>query len=135
MCKLVRKVTPTKNNNNIQGICQSIPRPQHGYMRCTRKKINGKFPSGTKCKLKCRKGYEPSGYMRKKCTEIGMWMGTDATCEEESKLITTTTRSVMTAVRSHIVIFIFDGQSSFFLGHPTDILVCIHRQPVLFFQR
>ena len=104
MCKLVRKVTPTNNNNNIQGICQSIPRPQHGYMRCTRKKINGKFPSGTKCKLKCRKGYEPSGYMRKKCTQIGIWMGTDATCEEESKLITTTTRSVMTAVRSHIVI-------------------------------
>ena len=96
-CKLVRKVTTTKPRKI--GICISIPRPLNGYMRCTRKKIYGRFPLGTKCKLKCRKGYEPSAYMRKKCTEGGAWVGSDASCKEEVKVTTTTTQATTTTVR------------------------------------
>ena len=73
-----------------------MPRPSNGYMRCTRRKIRGRFPLGTKCKLKCRNGYTPSGYMRKKCVETGYWVGTDATCEDEKRLRVVTSKSTTT---------------------------------------
>ena len=89
-------MSPTSNRN--KGICQSISRPLHGYMRCTRKKIYGRFPLGTKCKLKCRNGYVPSGYMRKKCTDGGKWTGSDAECIDDSKVMVTSTQSTTTTV-------------------------------------
>ena len=67
-------------------------------MRCTRKKIYGRFPLGTKCKLKCRNGYVPSGYMRKKCTDKGNWIGSDAKCIKDAKVGVTSTPSTTTTV-------------------------------------
>ncbi len=70
-CKLARKPQP----------CQSAVRPKHGYLRCSRRKNNGFYPVGTKCKLQCRRGYRPTGMMRKKCTGNAEWSGPDAQCE------------------------------------------------------
>ena len=102
-CKLVHKISSTSTSNKISststsknGICISIPRPLNGFMRCTRRKTHGKFPIGTKCKLKCRNGFVPSGYMKKKCTDRGNWVGTDATCEDETARVTTTARYTTT---------------------------------------
>ena len=96
---MVKKVTQITQSRN-QGVCQSIPRPLNGFMRCTRRKTFGKFPVGTKCKLKCRRGFVPSAYMKKKCVEGGNWIGFDATCEDESKPRTTSTISTTTTTKT-----------------------------------
>ncbi len=54
-------------------------------MRCNRRKSarKGLYPTGTKCKLKCRRGYRPTGRMRKKCGADGLWSGPDAECQRD----------------------------------------------------
>ena len=101
-CKLVKKVTQISSSRN-QGVCISIPRPLNGYMRCTRRKTFGKFAIGTKCKLKCRRGFVPSAYMKKKCVDGGNWIGSDATCVDESKPRTTSTISTTTTTTTTTV--------------------------------
>eukprot|EP00095_Tigriopus_kingsejongensis_P006042 maker-scaffold651_size119386-snap-gene-0.25 protein:Tk06042 transcript:maker-scaffold651_size119386-snap-gene-0.25-mRNA-1 annotation:"hypothetical protein DAPPUDRAFT_303147" len=70
-----------KIHENIDMACKSAQRPRHGGLKCNRRKRNGRFPVGTKCKLKCRRGYRPSRQMRKKCMADATWSGPDATCE------------------------------------------------------
>ena len=117
-CKLVQKIAPITPIK--QGQCASMPRPSNGYMRCTRRKIRGRFPLGTKCKLKCRNGYTPSGYMRKKCVETGYWVGTDATCEDEKRLRVVTSKSTTTTT------VLFNDELFYYkyLANPTSERIC-----------
>ena len=80
--------------------CPSIPRPEHGFMRCTKRKVGGLFPVNTRCKLRCRSGLVPTGPMRKRCHTDGTWFGPDATCTDIKKsaspATTTTTTTIST---------------------------------------
>ena len=60
--------------------CKSAPRPNNGNLRCNSKKVNGFFNVGTKCKLRCNRGFVPSTEMKKICTPTGQWAGPDSEC-------------------------------------------------------
>ena len=56
--------------------CDSHQRPVHGYLKCTARKKKGQFPVGTRCRLKCRRGYEYqplSGPFKTSCQRDGQW--------------------------------------------------------------
>ena len=53
--------------------------------------VNGLFPVGTRCKLRCRSGYVPSPPMKKRCHNDGSWIGPDGACIKKSAAVTTTT--------------------------------------------
>ncbi|CAB4069882.1 FBN1 [Lepeophtheirus salmonis] len=74
--------TDARTCKPIGGICSSAPRPSNGYYRCNKKKVSGYFVKGTKCKLKCRKGFMPTGHITRKCINNGTWTGDeDHACE------------------------------------------------------
>ena len=62
--------------------CKSALRPKNGHLRCnSKKKENGFFAVGTKCKLKCNRGFVPSTEMRKMCMPSGQWVGPESECQ------------------------------------------------------
>ncbi|TRY63359.1 hypothetical protein TCAL_10815 [Tigriopus californicus] len=72
-CKRIHK--------KVDAACKSAKRPRHGFLKCNKRKNNGRFPVGTKCKLKCRRGFRPTNVMRKRCLADATWRGPDALCE------------------------------------------------------
>ena len=72
-CKLV------SSEAAAAGSCRSPARPRFGHYRCSRRRTGADalYPAGTRCKLKCRRGYRPSPVnARQKCRD-GRWDGPD----------------------------------------------------------
>merc|ERR1719491_404078 len=56
--------------------CVSHQRPKDGFLRCNARKKKGKFPIGTKCRLKCQRrfNHDPnSGPISTRCLSDGNW--------------------------------------------------------------
>ena len=72
-CKLVAK--------KLQTACTTARRPKFGFLRCNRRKDKGRYPIGTKCKVRCRRGYQPdTPYPKVKCDSSAQWTGPDVQC-------------------------------------------------------
>ena len=61
--------------------CKSAVRPVNGHLRCNSKKESGFFAVGTKCKLKCNRGFVPVIESGKRCMPTGQWAGPEAECQ------------------------------------------------------
>ena len=78
-CQLVEK----KKNP-----CNSHQQPLGGFLKCTARKKKGFFPVGTRCRLKCRRGYkyQPlSGPLKTSCQDNGQWSQLGS-CTAKAKL-------------------------------------------------
>ena len=56
--------------------CRSHSPPPGGFLKCTARKKKGYFPVGTRCRLKCRRGYQYqplSGPFKTSCQGNGQW--------------------------------------------------------------
>ena len=48
--------------------------------RCTKRRSKAGYGPGTKCRMKCRKGFKAHRLGRKKCLADGSWNGEDGEC-------------------------------------------------------
>ncbi len=61
-------------------MCPRILGPRFGFYKCTRRRTSLGYEVGTKCMMKCRKGFKPVSDSRKKCMEDGGWRGDEGEC-------------------------------------------------------
>ena len=51
----------------VERFCPALKRPKHGYFKCTTQRRKAGYAMGSKCRMRCRKGYKSVGVVRKKC--------------------------------------------------------------------
>ena len=67
--------------HQCQVFCPALARPSHGYYKCTTKRKKEGYVPGSKCRLRCRKGYKRAGGVRKKCYPDSSWSGGQGVCQ------------------------------------------------------
>jgi len=81
-------------------MCPAMPRPKFGFYRCTRRKTSEGYEVGTKCQMKCRKGFKVVSQSRKKCTDSLTWVGDEGECQRPSCPLLTTPPNVVVSPSS-----------------------------------
>ena len=61
-------------------MCPGLKRPKYGFFRCTQKRTRSGYKEGTKCQMKCKKGFKPFKIARKRCLSDSTWEGDDGEC-------------------------------------------------------
>ena len=60
--------------------CRAMKRPKFGYFKCTKRRKQSGYVIGSKCRLRCRKGYKAAAGVRKKCLSDLSWSGKQGVC-------------------------------------------------------
>ena len=60
--------------------CPALKRPKYGYFKCTSRRRQAGYVMGSKCRLRCRKGYKAVAGVRKKCFPDSSWTGGQSEC-------------------------------------------------------
>ena len=63
-----------------QSFCPALKRPKFGYFKCTSQRRKAGYVTGSKCRLRCRKGYKTVAGVRKKCFPDSSWSGGQGQC-------------------------------------------------------
>ena len=64
----------------VERSCPALKRPKFGYFKCTSRRRQSGYVMGSKCRLRCRKGYKAAAGVRKKCLPDSSWSGGQGEC-------------------------------------------------------